>query len=373
MKILFINFNMHQLYLNENIPVGGATVQTSNWIKGFKEIGCKVGVLGFKNTNKQVFEENEIEFVASYEKEKGMRILRNFYYRIPQIYKAISSFDPDIIYSDVPSWQTIMFSTISKLQKRLFIQRISNDNMVDKRIISQNGKLKYLVFRMGLKSSEVILCQNDYQFDILKKRYPGKVIHKFHNPFLADNNIEILKSRNYVAWIGIFQHQKNMDALLRIALTLSSIEFRIAGDAEDGIDAETMNTIRELKKLNNVIFVGYIENRKIPHFLSGAYCLLNTSYYEGFSNTYLESFSVGTPVVTTKSTDPDQIIEKNHLGFISDTYEELPACIMKIIENDPNESYGIARQYLVKYHNPKTLAMNLLGELGYSDIVTTEH
>lgn len=55
---------------------------------------------------------------------------------------------------------------------------------------------------------------------------------------------------------------------------------------------------------------------KVLSFLSKSHLLLNTSYYEGFYNTFLESLSVKTPIVTTQAVDPNNFIQKNNLGFI---------------------------------------------------------
>ena len=43
------------------------------------------------------------------------------------------------------------------------------------------------------------------------------------------------------------------------------------------------------KFLPNIKFVGFIPRNEISSFLGDAYLLLNTSFYEGFSNTFLES------------------------------------------------------------------------------------
>ena len=76
------------------------------------------------------------------------------------------------------------------------------------------------------------------------------------------------------------------------------IQFRIAGDFPSPKDkSNDMEAKYRLAKLQNVKFVGFIPHNEVASYLAEAYCLLNTSFFEGFSNTFLEAFSVGTPVV----------------------------------------------------------------------------
>ncbi len=77
-----------------------------------------------------------------------------------------------------------------------------------------------------------------------------------------------------------------------------------------------METKYRLTKLQNVEFVGLIPHDEVTSFLTEAYCLLNTSLFEGFSNTFLEAFSVGTPVVTL-GVNPDFILTIYDLGFVN--------------------------------------------------------
>ena len=99
-------------------------------------------------------------------------------------------------------------------------------------------------------------------------------------------------------------------------------------------------------------------------FLSIAYALLNTSHYEGFSNTFLESFSVGTPIVTTAKVDPDNIIANNNLGVIKKNHTELSDGLLSIINNQNyNDIVRRCRDYLIKNHNPKILAKKFIDNL----------
>jgi len=362
-KILFINFNIHHLYLDDNIPTGGATIQTSNWIRGFQQNNYEVGVLGYKGVDPSPFFKKNIDFIETYDLTKGIRIIRNVYYRIPKTFSVIKKYNPDIIFMDVPGWSTFVYVLVARLLNKIFILRISNDIFVDGRIRKKLGFIRYYIFLLSIRFVNVILCQSDYQYYSLQKKFRNKFLIKLPNPYTLIQDKPISENRrSYVAWIGLFQYQKNPGALYRIALKLSDVKFKIAGRQLIDIDKNTKQAINNLKRLNNVECVGYIKNTDIRNFLSSAYCLLNTSLYEGFSNTYLESLSAGTPIVTTSATDPDSFIKKNKFGYVGESYESLLMGITNIINN---YSYEVERfrKYLNEKHDPRVLAANLIEKI----------
>jgi glycosyltransferase involved in cell wall biosynthesis len=347
--VLIIDKNLPYLLNNINHPVGGATIQTRSWMYGFESLGYDLVIASIINIkNRSTYNIENIRHVKN-----TFNIFLFFSY-----YKIIKKYKPDFIYISTPFWSNIFVGIAAKLLKVKIVQRISNDNVTDRRAKLRFGKVKYHIYRSYLALSDVVLCQNEYQLSNLKTKYPKKIIGKIYNPYSFDKGFFEKIERSYVAWVGIFQQQKNLLELLIIIKNLPFIKFRIAGKGYSNIDKLTEETIEELKKLKNVSFVGFLTNKDIPVFLSKAICLLNTSHSEGFSNTYLEAFSVNTPVITRRQTDPDSIIENNNLGKVFDDYSGIPQAIEDLVSS--GKEYNHLSTYLFTNHSPKLLAKRLI-------------
>ena len=359
-KIIIIDKNLPYLLNNLNFACGGASVQTMNWLYGFNHLAINPIILSSANvinSSKYIIDKDII-----FDNLNLFSIFRVFYF----YFKYFKINSPDYIYCSVPYWSNIFYLLPAKILGIKFIQRISNDNLVvynTQKIFNSN--IKSFIYYLSILLTDNIVCQNDYQLINMKRRFPSKNIFKLYNPFLIKNDFQAkTSSKKYVAWIGIFQKQKNLQALLKIVISLPLINFKIAGGEKESkvLDNETIDALSKLSKLDNVNFVGFLDRKKIFSFLSNSYCLLNTSHEEGFSNTYLEAFSKGIPVVTRKKTDPDNIIFKYKLGLAVAYYEELPNALLHIIEEKNNYKIHL-KKYLDKYHNPKVLANNMLNQI----------
>jgi len=252
---------------------------------------------------------------------------------------------------------------ISKIFKASFIYRVANDMDLDERIKERIPLFSRVLFNFGLKKSCAIICQNEYQIQKVKEKYPHKPTIVLYNPFYFNGNKPIIKKfkdRKYVAWVGVFSKKKNPALLLDIVKLHPKIEFKIAGRATTHIDNSTKSILKKLEKQPNVEFVGYLKRNEILEFLSSAYFLLNTSLYEGFSNAYLEALFVGTPIVTSSKNDPDVIIEKYNLGLIIDKHTSENDFNKLLNEEIFNTISLNAQEYVLKNHNPVVLAEKLI-------------
>jgi glycosyltransferase involved in cell wall biosynthesis len=169
-----------------------------------------------------------------------------------------------------------------------------------------------------------------------------------------------------VAWLGNFRKPKNLPLLLDVARRLPDIEFRIGGMPSPDMDDETRNAVDALKRLPNTRFVGYIKRTDVVPFLSEAVVLLNTSHYEGFSNTFLEAFAAGTPVVAPRRVDPDLIITQRGLGCATDQDGALAECIEPIWRLDRAGYDALSRKcraYVEAEHSPQNKARELIAIL----------
>jgi len=131
-------------------------------------------------------------------------------------------------------------------------------------------------------------------------------------------------------------------------------------------DAVTLAAFETLKTLPNVDYVGYTKRTEVPTFLHNASALLNTSHYEGFSNTFLESLAVGTPIITSVGVDPDNIVIDNNLGHVVDGADAYVKAINTIIDGASNSNDELAsrcRQFVNDHHSPKIQSERFLSQL----------
>lgn len=363
---MFYDDKLINVLLQEDKASGGAAVQAYGWIRGLVDNGHDVCIFTSAKGNDLLKEDcRELTILPLYDEAKGIRWLRWLYYRLPYIYRKIKQTRPDYIYQGVPGWQSFLVGIICIPLKVKYILRISNDFLLDERIYKKHSIAFRYFLRLGMKLSYCIVCQNDYQYNIIKNDFPDKKAIKIHNPIFLRNNENPggFQSRQYIAWIGLFQYQKNLALLYTIACLLKNELFFVAGEAKEKCDEETRTFLEKLKQLPNVKFVGFLHRGQILPFLSKAKFLLNTSHYEGFSNTFLEAMSVGTPIITSSKVNPDSIISKFHLGIVYTNPADLMDQYLLMTQESYRELSENCFNYVSENHNYKLLAEKLVQSL----------
>jgi len=361
LKILFMDFEIPYLLKDVNVPIGGSCVRMYAFSKGLIELGHKVGILTWKGAKAFVNSKTEVELIETYSPNRGIRKLRLFYMIFPNLFLKSLSFNPDVFVNKSPNTTLGLMGIICFLLRIKLVFMVTNDVIADNRYIKKQNGVNRVFHYFGLQLTHAIFCQNQYQYNIFKNRFPNKIVFRITNPYYNYSDFDIpvySRKREYVAWMGIFQYQKNLPALLRIAQGNPNLDFHIAGTEGTNIDTNTKIAIRKLRECDNVKFVGHITRKQISQFLSNAYVLLNTSRYEGFSNTFLEAFAAWTPVITLGA-NPDDILTKYRLGYIA--VEKDVGKIIKALmsKGEYNHFHKRVVEYLKRYHDYKALSMEL--------------
>jgi len=367
LRLLYIDFDIPYLIKDIDYPIGGAAVEWYAWINGLIANNHEIGMLTFKGAKEYIGKSVDFDIVETYGLDEGIPKLRWLYKRYPAIFRAAKQYNPNYLIQECAGFITGLMAFIGKRLNIPFVYRVANDMDTDNRYKDRLSRFEQVLYQYGLKHANSIICQNKYQYENMIKKYPLKKIAIIHNPFYYNSELpEIKKSteREYVAWLGLFQHQKNLPALFEVAKNLKDIEFRITGEPQNHLDDVTKAALNLLKQCKNVKFMGYLKRKEIIPFLSQAYALLNTSHYEGFSNTFLESFLSGTPIVTTCKVDPDNIIANNNLGSVTKDYAEIPDLLVTLMKNrDYDDIAQRCRKYVLEHHNPKILAQKFVESL----------
>ena len=144
---------------------------------------------------------------------------------------------------------------------------------------------------------------------------------------------------------------ERLDRLLAIAAQLPDVAFEIAGSIDTAFPAGNA-LIDQAHARANVRVLGQVARDHMPAVYAGATCLLCTSDYEGFPNTFLEAWAQGVPVVST--VDPDGLIASERLGCTNTTDAGLAGHIEHLAAA-PEEHGAIgrrAREYVERHHSP---------------------
>ena len=362
-KFLFYDDKIINILIKDEKPSGGAAVQAYGWIRGLAAAGQDVKVLTNVSQHEVLKEAcKHFQLIPLYDRKKGIRWLRWVYYRLPYIYKQIKQAKPDFLYQGIPGWQSFLLGMICYQLDIKYILRISNDYLLDDRFYEKNSRTHRYFQRKGIELAYCVLCQNDYQLNIIKKEFPDKKAFKIPNPYFSDHKKWAIEpgSKKYIAWLGLYQYQKNLKLLYQIACILKDEQFLIAGKEGTTCDRETHEYLQKLKQLPNVQFAGFLKREQVLPFLSKAKFLLNTSHYEGFSNTFLEAMSVGTPILTSQKVNPDAIITRYQLGIVYNDAQDLQEQLSSVTPDRYEVMSLDVRYYVAQQHDYIRLSKKLV-------------
>lgn len=108
-------------------------------------------------------------------------------------------------------------------------------------------------------------------------------------------------------------------------------------------------------RLPNLFFLGKKDFFEVNMYFKNAKVFICTSEYEGFPNTFLQSWSNNLPVIST--VDPSNVIKEHGLGFFCNDTNDICDNLSKILSNDSiykelsnNVKGYFERSHSVEYH-----------------------
>jgi len=360
-RYLFIDFDIHNLLTANGRPVGGSCLRQYYFGLGLREQGHEVGYLTHMGIDSALGEKSGFTIVPGFDPIWGIRCLRWLYYRFPRLIYAVRGYNPDYVIQTSSGNITGLIAMICKILSITFVHLIASDIDVDHRLKQKTSRFQYQVYRWGLWNCPVIVCQNQYQAECLRKRFPEKKIGLLPNPIQISETISKhnpAEHRSFFAWVGNFRSIKNLQRLLRIVKKHQDVHFVVAGKRIENSDSMTDSALRDLEKCRNVNFTGYLSRSEVFELLARAKALLNTSDAEGFPNTYLEALLAGTPVISL-GIDPNSLLSRHEMGFVTTEAEIGKVFIDGFTSFDYESFHWKALEYLRKNHDHRLIARKL--------------
>ena len=144
----------------------------------------------------------------------------------------------------------------------------------------------------------VNLSEYDRDFASLYTRYSKYI----PNPVTIDpaTAVNSKLDKNTICWVGRIAREKQpVDLIKAMAVIVASIpdaRLTIVGSGDEKILKEMNTLARKYDIADNVDFVGFTTN--VSRYYVNSSVFINTSRYEGFSQTFSESMTHGLPIVT---------------------------------------------------------------------------
>ncbi|MBI2830267.1 MAG: glycosyltransferase [Chloroflexi bacterium] len=158
-----------------------------------------------------------------------------------------------------------------------------------------------------------------------------------------------------VLFVGRIEALKGIDSLVRAMSLLKRTDVRLI---VIGGDARSRKELSGLKKLahdlgiaEQVEFLGLVKQEKLPYFYSAADVCVVCSHYESFGLVALEALACGTPVVSTRVGDIENIIQPGLTGYVVDKNlpEQLAEKIAVQLANNSEDCVELARGSVARF------------------------
>lgn len=272
----------------------------------------------------------------------------------------LSRIKPHIIYQRVGCAYTGIAAYYAKRSGCKMVWHISSDvNVLPFKYdqnISRNVIIRFIEKKMleyGIWNCESIIAQTRRQAELLHKYYgrlPTRIVPNFQRPHAG--RIE----KRYpikIIWIANFKPMKQPEIFIRLARDVSdksTAKFIMVGST--GNTKWHQELLSDIEAAGCIEYFGAQSQENVHELLAQSHILVNTSLYEGFSNTFIEAWVREVPVVSLEI-DPDNILENNGIGYCARSYENLLQKISMLIRNDElrQEMGKKAKQYALENHS----------------------
>lgn len=339
MRIAFVMPRAYGLLSGLGGIHGGAELQVARLARRFAGRGHDVAVLTARPPGGAAPRDIDgVHVVPAYDERSGLPFLRPFT-QSRALESALDDFHPDVVVQRGASPFTGLLARHAARRGRTFVFMLSNDSNVDGRYEATANFRDRRLYRDGLRRAALVVVQTGRQAELLRERYG---IAGFHLPSAVpalEGTLPLVRPAA-VFWAGRFERHKRPHRVLDLARRARDLPFVVAGWVAGAVDYGRAFEA-EAAGEPNVRLVGHRTHEQMDAHYREAIALLSTSEYEGFSNTFLEAWRLGVPVVSLES-DPDETICRFGLG-LHDADPERVVDALRAFRDDPARRAAVSR------------------------------
>lgn len=381
-----MNNNLHILvlpswYPTTSIPLNGIFFKEQT--QALNNAGIKVGVVYPEIRGLSYFNFNDLirnHFHVTIENEDGIETIRKHSWNLfPKstklqakqwIYEASKLFSkyimlygkPDIIHAHSALWAGY---TAMLLSKKFNIPYIITEHSSSYAFgLIKEWQKPYI--QQSFKSAVQVISVSTAFADILSKYSTGSNISIIPNMIDTDYFYPKPKEKTNkftFLYVGFLKKQKGVETLIRAFARAfensNNVLLRIGGDGEQREELESL--VDKLNISDKVEFLGMLSRSEVRKQLWDSNAFVFPSFFETFGIVLIEALATGTPVISTKSGGPQDIVVQD-VGILVEpnNIDRLAEAIKNMYISYNCYDSDTIRKYAVKCFSNNTVINQLI-------------
>ncbi|OFW52516.1 MAG: hypothetical protein A2163_08195 [Actinobacteria bacterium RBG_13_35_12] len=201
-----------------------------------------------------------------------------------------------------------------------------------------------------LRNADYIIVQHEDQLNKVKDKL--RIEPHLFRTIHPELNHEVRKSNEKtVLWVNNYRPLKQGEIFVRLAeqcMNLNCSFIMIYGKTKHEYIAPVLE---KAQNVNNLTLIGEISYEASEKFMEESSLFVNTSSFEGFPNTFVQSWLRETPTVSL-NVNPGGVLTREKIGMCSGNFGQMVKDVTYLIENDKEriEMGKRARAYAEKEH-----------------------
>ncbi|MEX1026550.1 MAG: glycosyltransferase family 4 protein [Candidatus Paceibacterota bacterium] len=250
----------------------------------------------------------------------GIKYLKTLY-RALLLFNVFSTINADIYIQRSASYWTGIIALYCKFRNKKFVYMAAHDGDTTKELHPRRtGFLQtkmWWVYEYGLRNADLIVTQNTFQQEELKKNYNRNSVlrqsaHRIPEPHDVNDS-----NKDLILWVARGEEWKRPNIFLDLAEKHPSEKFVIIMPVSPKLKEFWRTTKYRADNLDNVEFKEFVQPNKIEQYFAKAKVFVNTSTEEGFPNTFIQAAKYKTPIVSL-NVDPSSIVQKYKIGIYAE-------------------------------------------------------
>ncbi len=336
--------------------IGGVERQTSVMVRWLAARGWPVSVITWQDGARGDEVMDAVRVLKLCRRNAGIRGVRFFCPRWTSLDAAMRRADAEIYYQNCGEYVTGQVALWCRMHGRKFVYSVADDPDCDPTLPLMRTVRERVLYRYGLRHADRVIAQTRKQQYALRSGFgidstvvpmpcagPGTVNYA---PIALPKAAKLL-------WVGRICPKKRPDRLISLARACPDLSFELVGPPDATGYGEGI--VEGAKQLPNIAVRGPVPWEHMASCYRNSACLVCTSDFEGFPNTFLEAWSHGLPVVTTF--DPDNLVAQRGLGVAAHDVPGLAAGIRDLLSSPQRwrQASENARRYYLENHTVESV------------------